>query len=135
MNDNLLIKNAFFKKLIFSHHLVARVLANLGDYRSAIDEERQTLSIYSEKVWLGGKRNSFSLFFFFFKNPNDERVQTSSAVLNVLTHEAVRMQRQVNEMKGVESVGTKVRFRMFLRLFSIFSLAVSTCLNSGAIYP
>ncbi|XP_065830554.1 clustered mitochondria protein homolog isoform X3 [Oscarella lobularis] len=76
-------------KVAASHHLVARVLANLGDYRSAIDEERQTLSIYSEK------------------NPNDERVQTSSAVLNVLTHEAVRMQRQVNEMKGVESVSTK----------------------------
>ena len=52
-------------------------------------------------------------------------MMNSSAVLNVLTHEAVRMQRQVNEMKGVESVSTKVRFRMFFCVYFLFFLLQS----------
>ncbi|KAM8713141.1 hypothetical protein ACLKA7_013453 [Drosophila subpalustris] len=64
-----------------SYHLMARTQSCMGDFRSALNNEKETYSIY--KSQLGEKH---------------EKTRESAECLRLLTHEAVALQRKMNDI-------------------------------------
>ncbi|XP_030567665.1 protein clueless [Drosophila novamexicana] len=64
-----------------SYHLMARIQSCMGDFRSALNNEKETYSIY--KSQLGEKH---------------EKTRESAECLRLLTHEAVALQRKMNDI-------------------------------------
>ncbi|XP_017838364.1 protein clueless isoform X2 [Drosophila busckii] len=67
--------------LAVSYHLMARTQSCMGDFRSALNNEKETYSIY--KSQLGEKH---------------EKTRESAECLRLLTHEAVALQRKMNDI-------------------------------------
>ncbi|TDG50925.1 hypothetical protein AWZ03_002580 [Drosophila navojoa] len=64
-----------------SYHLMARIQSCMGDFRSALNNEKETYSIY--KTQLGEKH---------------DKTRESAECLRLLTHEAVALQRKMNDI-------------------------------------
>ncbi|CAF3549356.1 unnamed protein product [Rotaria socialis] len=68
-------------KVALSHHLCARIQSCRGDFRSALNSEREAYQIY--KLQLGDEH---------------ERTRESAQVLKHLTEQAVVLQRRINDV-------------------------------------
>ena len=68
-------------KVAVSHHLVARTQSCMGDFRSALNNEKETFMIY--KTQLGDEH---------------EKTKESSECLKHLTQQAVVLQKKMNEI-------------------------------------
>ncbi|KAF0755448.1 clustered mitochondria protein [Aphis craccivora] len=68
-------------KVAVSYHLVARTQSCMGDFRSALSNERETYAIYKQQF---GEKH--------------EKTQESSDCLKHLTHQAVVLQKKMNEI-------------------------------------
>ncbi|VVC44929.1 Hypothetical protein CINCED_3A021244 [Cinara cedri] len=68
-------------KVAVSYHLVARTQSCMGDFRSALNNERETYAIYKQQF---GEKH--------------EKTQESSDCLKHLTHQAVVLQKKMNEI-------------------------------------
>lgn len=75
-------------KTAVSHHLVARTQSCMGDFRAALQNEKETFAIY--KFQLG---------------EDHEKTKESSACLRHLTQQAVMLQKKMNELYRGKSAG------------------------------
>lgn len=90
-------------KVAVSYHLVARTQSCMGDFRSALSNERETYAIYKQQVL---KTSSIStcisiyiyIYFFLQFGEKHEKTQESSDCLKHLTHQAVVLQKKMNEI-------------------------------------
>uniref|UniRef100_A0A2H8TIW5 Clustered mitochondria protein homolog n=2 Tax=Melanaphis sacchari TaxID=742174 RepID=A0A2H8TIW5_9HEMI len=76
-------------KVAVSYHLVARTQSCMGDFRSALSNERETYAIYKQQF---GEKH--------------EKTQESSDCLKHLTHQAVVLQKKMNEIYTGKSGAT-----------------------------
>lgn len=92
LSNALLIQNKFHGveslQAALTHHLLARAQSFMGDFRAALQHEKNTFSIYQKK--LGAAH---------------DRTKESSECLQELTEKAVTMQKTINEMTGKGSGG------------------------------
>ena len=68
-------------KVALSHHLVARTMSCLGDFRNALKNEKETFSIYTSEL-----------------GPTHDKTKESDERLRHLTQQAVMMARKMNEV-------------------------------------
>eukprot|EP00112_Aurelia_sp_Birch-Aquarium-sp1_P013543 Seg2876.3 transcript_id=Seg2876.3/GoldUCD/mRNA.D3Y31 product="Protein clueless" protein_id=Seg2876.3/GoldUCD/D3Y31 len=65
------------------HHLVARAQFCIGDYRGAVTSEKATYNVYKKQF-----------------GDDDDKTKESAEFLNQTTHQAVKMQKTINEISG-----------------------------------
>ncbi|XP_054268542.1 clustered mitochondria protein homolog isoform X2 [Macrosteles quadrilineatus] len=76
-------------KVAVSYHLVARTQSCMGDFRSALNNEKETYAIYKQQL-----------------GEDHEKTKESSDCLRHLTHQAVVLQKKMNEIyTGKPGVG------------------------------
>ncbi|XP_073981757.1 clustered mitochondria protein homolog isoform X2 [Rhodnius prolixus] len=68
-------------KVAVSYHLVARTQSCMGDFRSALNSEKETYAIYKQQL-----------------GEDHEKTKESSECLRHLTHQAVVLQKKMNEI-------------------------------------
>lgn len=68
-------------KVAVSYHLVARTQSCMGDFRSALNNEKETYAIYKQQL-----------------GENHEKTQESSECLKLLTQQAVFLQKKMNDI-------------------------------------
>ncbi|XP_065214882.1 clustered mitochondria protein homolog isoform X2 [Planococcus citri] len=68
-------------KVAVSYHLIARTLSCMGDFRAALSNEKETYSIYKHQL-----------------GENHDKTKESSECLRHLTHQAVILQKKMNEI-------------------------------------
>uniref|UniRef100_A0A1B6E4P9 Clustered mitochondria protein homolog n=1 Tax=Clastoptera arizonana TaxID=38151 RepID=A0A1B6E4P9_9HEMI len=75
-------------KVAVSYHLVARTQSCMGDFRSALNNEKETYAIYKQQL-----------------GEDHEKTKESSDCLRHLTHQAVVLQKKMNEIYTGKPVG------------------------------
>lgn len=92
-------------KVAVSYHLVARTQSCMGDFRSALNNEKETYAIYKQQVSsLNSSRPSEEVDFKQFLSRNQqlgeahEKTQESSECLRHLTQQAVVLQKKMNDI-------------------------------------
>ncbi|KAK2711731.1 clustered mitochondria protein homolog [Artemia franciscana] len=76
-------------KVAVSHHLVARTQSCMGDFRGALQNEKETYTIYKQQL-----------------GDEHEKTKESSECLRHLTHQAVALQKRMNELYQGKSNNT-----------------------------
>lgn len=94
-------------KVAVSYHLVARTQSCMGDFRSALNSEKETYAIYKQLVSFAitcavNKKSNLKFKLDFFLQlqlgENHEKTQESSDCLRHLTQQAVVLQKKMNDI-------------------------------------
>ena len=88
-------------KVAVSYHLVARTQSCMGDFRSALNNEKETYAIYKQQVChdehLQNKLHT-NFVIFLQLGETHEKTQESSECLRHLTQQAVVLQKKMNDI-------------------------------------